>query len=46
VGLAWDANVSCFGSGFGMSTRAMLDGVGVAGSAQLNNSSAHTIKTK
>jgi len=34
VGMAWDAEgVSCFGSGFGMSNRAMLDGVGVAGPA-------------
>lgn len=34
VGMALDAEgVSCFGSGFGIKTRAMLDGVGVAGPA-------------
>ena len=50
VGLAGDTGVCWFGSGFGMETRAMLDGVGVAGpaglDAQLENINAHTIRTK
>ena len=43
VGMAWEVDASCFLSGFGMSTKAMLDGVGVAGGAQLENISAHRI---
>jgi hypothetical protein len=43
VGMARDADDSCFLSGFGISTKAMLDGVGVAGFAQLEKISAHWI---
>ena len=43
VGMAWEVNVSCFLSGFAISTKAMLEGVGVAGVAQLEKISAHRI---
>lgn len=46
VGMAWGVDASCFLSGFGMSTKAMLGGVGVAGFAQLENSRANAITTK
>ncbi len=43
LGMASDVDASWFLSGFGMSTKAMLDGVGVAGFAQLEKISAHRI---
>ena len=48
VGMAWGVDVSCFLAGVGMSTKAMLDGVGVAGAAQLERTSAqmHRIRMK
>jgi len=46
VGMAWEVNASGFFSGFGMSTKAMLGGVGVADFAQLEKIRAYTITTK
>jgi len=46
LGLAGGVVVSRFSLGFGISTNAMFGGVGVAGFAQLVNSSAHNIVIK
>ena len=46
VGMARDGGDSCVTARFGMSTTAQLDGAGVAGSAQPEKRSAHTIRTK
>jgi hypothetical protein len=50
VEMGWDTEgVACPAGGFGMSTKAQLDGVGVVGpaylDAQLENISAHRIRT-
>ena len=44
VGMAWDVDASEFLPGLGISTKAMLEGVGVAGVAQLEKISAHRIR--
>ena len=46
VGMTWDVDDSCFLSGFAMSTKAMLRGVGGAESAQLEKSKANKIPTR
>jgi hypothetical protein len=46
IGKGWDDGVSCFLSGFGMSTTAMLGVAGVAGFAQLEKMRANRIGTK
>ena len=43
VGMAGDIDESWMLPGFAISTKAMLEGAGVAGFAQLENISAHTI---
>jgi hypothetical protein len=43
VGMDWGVDVSCLLDGFGISTNAMLGGVGVAAFAQLVKISAQSI---
>ena len=46
VDMAWGVDVSMFDPGFGKYMGAMLDGVGVPGSAQLERINAHIIRTR
>jgi hypothetical protein len=45
VDVGWDVGISCFLSGFAMSTKAMLAGGGVAGAAQLDIMKMNIITT-
>jgi hypothetical protein len=46
VGIAWEVGTSCFLSGFGISTKAMLGRAGVAGFAQLESNRADAMAAK
>ena len=46
VEIACEGGASCFLSGLGISTKAMYEGAGVAGVAQLEKTRAHSMTTQ